>query len=192
MTIQASCPKCGKDHELKDDLQGKPIRCNGCEETFVAEALVEVEVPDKASAPAADAEEDDVDDFDSPRKRRRKKVLGMPLWVRLPLLIVVAVGVTLGVLWYQGWFGSFRVTKENFARLQQGMSEDEVKSILGRHTHEDDSAWELEEKFARDHGKPIPDRNKVPRRLIWEKGENKITVEFVEGKARGLYKKFKD
>src|SRR5947208_3613026 len=38
MSIQASCPECRSRFTLADDLAGKKVRCNRCQEVFEAPA----------------------------------------------------------------------------------------------------------------------------------------------------------
>lgn len=46
MTITVNCPKCAKDHRLRDDLAGQRVKCQGCGSVL--------QIPSPASTDAAD------------------------------------------------------------------------------------------------------------------------------------------
>src|SRR5260370_39023857 len=39
MSIEATCPGCGATYSLSDDLSGKKVRCQKCQETFPVATL---------------------------------------------------------------------------------------------------------------------------------------------------------
>jgi hypothetical protein len=48
MPFEASCPACGKSYRLKDELDGKTIRCKGCTKAFLVKKTTAME-PDEES-----------------------------------------------------------------------------------------------------------------------------------------------
>jgi predicted Zn finger-like uncharacterized protein len=78
MAIEALCPTCGAVFNLKDEYEGKKVRCKKCEQTFTvggekAAAGDDDGVTAKAGAVSAkkSARDDDDDDDDRSRKRKR-------------------------------------------------------------------------------------------------------------------------
>jgi hypothetical protein len=75
--------------------------------------------------------------------------------------LAIVVGTAI-VSWI--WFGGWRVSKANYARIRKGMTEQEVTQILGRYTDSSFGRWP-------------PGPNWV-RSLDWRSGNHTITVHF--------------
>jgi predicted Zn finger-like uncharacterized protein len=88
MAVEARCPSCGAGFSLRDDMQGKKVRCAKCEEVFSVggprppddkqgvKASRAADDDDrsasrKARAPAKRDRDDDEDDERRPRRRKR-------------------------------------------------------------------------------------------------------------------------
>lgn len=127
MAIKASCPHCSTSYSLAETQIGKTVRCKQCAEAFVVSG---------PKPPSRSRDEDD--DRDEPRRPRPKKK-GMPtgLLVGLGIGVFVLLLGCLGgggvLLWLYGPFGN-KVTQANYDKIQTGMSEAEVKAILGEPT----------------------------------------------------------
>lgn len=67
MAIDVQCPECGAAYSLRDDLEGKSVRCKTCEETF----KVEAKSRNGGVARPRRRHEDDDEEDDRPRRRRR-------------------------------------------------------------------------------------------------------------------------
>ncbi len=182
MPISISCPNCGKDYNLADSQRGKKVACRQCDRPFVVE-------DGSARAGRDERDEDERDrrrerdrerDREPPRRTRRVRRSGggLVLWLLmggglavLVVTLVVALVLTLGV------FGPSKVTPENYARLRTGMSEAEVRAVLGKPTR--DATQEAFDKALRLTGradlvnKANDGRTKV---LLWESGKNRVTV----------------
>jgi SmpA/OmlA family protein len=106
--------------------------------------------------------------------RRPRRQRGLPAWAWLTLaggvaLVLLVVGV---VAW-----GSLRglarhavsagntVTKAHFLRLKSGMTEAQVRAIMGEPTAVDN----------------YDDEKGKSRQLVWKNGEEYITIAFVDG-----------
>jgi hypothetical protein len=82
MPVPATCPHCGTDHRLADELDGRTIRCKSCREPFRV----------GGERPADDRIDDDYDyENERPHRRPRRRSSGAP--VGLIIGIVVGVGV---------------------------------------------------------------------------------------------------
>jgi predicted Zn finger-like uncharacterized protein len=159
MAIQATCPHCSQTYSLADTQIGKKVRCKGCSEGFV--------VRDSAAGRRPSRQDDD--DYEEPRKPRPKKK-GMPIG----LLVGLGIGAFVllcclgggGVLLY--FYNPFvnKVTAENFDKIQYGMTEAEVKDILGRPSDETDL------------GKGV-------KSMIWKNSNGVIEAKFYQGKLAG-------
>jgi predicted Zn finger-like uncharacterized protein len=162
MAIQTECPHCRNSYSLADGLIGKTVRCKNCQEPFVVRDRTERKPPSRSR--------DEDEDRDEPRAPRRKQK-GMPAW----LLVVGGVGafvLMLGclgcggsLLWIYGPFAN-KVTQENFNKIQNGMSEAEVKAILGE-----------------PHDRQVPANGRSV--LSWKNGNNAIAVTIHNGKVAG-------
>jgi hypothetical protein len=126
MPIKAACPHCDRMHTLADDLQGRKVRCKGCDTPFTVEGIDDVEALPQAeiatakpvpvaSRRRARADEDDddrpsrrtrdrdEDDYDRPARPRPKQKSGSSLALIIGLIVggillaVVVVGVLIGI-----------------------------------------------------------------------------------------------
>jgi predicted Zn finger-like uncharacterized protein len=127
MTVQASCPHCSTSYSLAETQIGKKVRCKQCSEAFVV----------SGPTPLSRSRDED-DDRDEPRRPQPKKK-GMPTGLLVGLCIgvfVLLLGCLGGggvLLWMYGPFSN-KITAENYQKIKQGMTEAEVKSILGEPT----------------------------------------------------------
>jgi hypothetical protein len=89
-------------------------------------------------------------------------------------------GVVFVVLWFEV-FGAGSITRENFNRIEQGMTFDQVGAILGsRGEHDFLKSSDLEPGEAVSWKKPRADGRPLPviRRDFWVSEKNVISVEF--------------
>ena len=150
-----------------------------------------------ARRPARDRDEDeddrpsrrrDRDEEEDERPRRKTKPKpkkgGIPVWVWLVggggiLLMLLVCGGGVG-LWAVGVFRfGNTVTKENYEKIKDNMSEAEVRAILGRPTEVGDNsraANVFNQQGGRGGG--LTD----VRILVWKSGQNQITCGFVKDK----------
>ena len=169
------CPSCNTTLKPKTPVPaGTRIKCPKCQTVF---AVPDDEEVAAAPPPAPAAEEtagarvaaDDLTAMgDAPPKPKKT---GTPLWVWLvgggAILLLGCCGVC-GGLGYWGYqtaasAGSGSVTLLNYAQIQKGMSEAQVKAILGEPA-----------RRAEDKGETT---------VTWQDGQNKITVTFMGDKA---------
>jgi hypothetical protein len=120
---------------------------------------------------AAVAQPEPYDDESSrPTRPRRRPARGSLLWLWLLLGgigLALLVGVLVLVLVLTG---GNKVTPENFAKLRGGMTENEVTQILGAPT--------------------LASTRGLNRILIWQSGENVVTVSFLNDRVVGLHAAF--
>jgi predicted Zn finger-like uncharacterized protein len=198
MPIQTSCPHCDQTYSLADNLEGKKVRCKSCGKSFTVtgEAPQQaVRKPPSGARQAARAAPDAADDFafeEEPgqvvRPPRSKKG-GIPLWVWLVgggglFLFLCCGGGGIAGFFLLGGTDRFvnKVTKENFDKIKTGMTEAQVKEILGEPTETAGTPDQLPD---------IPGMPKMPRMpggmrvniMVWKKGDNTITVNFMNGKV---------
>jgi hypothetical protein len=121
--------------------------------------------PALRGVPVMEAEEVEPYEDDEPRRRsrRRKAQGGSLLWLWLLLggvgLLLVVGGVVLVIL----LVGKSKVTRENFDKLSTGMTESEVRGILGSPSMTVDV--------------------RVGKTLSWQSGDNTITVTIVNDRV---------
>jgi predicted Zn finger-like uncharacterized protein len=174
MAIKTNCPHCDQAYTLVDEQAGKKIRCKACTTVFEVPAADER----RLDAPRR-GRPDDFDDRDEEyRPRRRGRRAGVPVWVWLligggVLLVLMIVGVVV-VLFATGTLGN-KITEENFAKLKAGMSEAEVKAILGPPTEVNDIGIKAANPF-------FPGGLGV-RVLTWRHGQNQVIVGFLNDQA---------
>jgi predicted Zn finger-like uncharacterized protein len=118
--------------------------------------------------------EDESEEEERPRRRPRPKSGGggMPVWgwvtIGVVALVLLLGGTTfLIVHLVGGGGGNSKVNTRNFAKIQAGMSEQQVRDILGSPSDSNDT-----------------DIN--AKTMTWENGEYKIRIIFRDGKALGL------
>ncbi len=146
------CPGCDKNIKVPDGLEGKKLRCPGCQSILLVTAnglkLAKKEAvtapSGKSSKPAPkksaprDEDEDDRDDRDeddeddAPRRKpgkRGRSGRGIPMWVWFAggggLAAVLLIVVLIIVLSGGG---------NKFDKIKEGMTEKEVTDILGKPT----------------------------------------------------------
>jgi predicted Zn finger-like uncharacterized protein len=197
MPIETTCPHCDQTYSLADDLEGKKVRCKGCGKTFTVAGEAPRQAVRKAPSGARRAARkgpDEADDFafeEEPGQvvRPPRKKGGIPLWVWLVggggifLFLCCGGGGVVGFFLMRGTdlFGN-RVTKENFDKIKTGMTEAEVKAILGEPT---------ESAGTPDQFSNLPGMPRMPRMpggmqmnvMVWEQGNNVIAVYFRNGKV---------
>jgi predicted Zn finger-like uncharacterized protein len=170
MAIQTSCPHCQQTYELADTQIGKKVRCKSCSEAFLVR---DRDAERKAAARSRD------DDFDEPRAPRRKKQ-GMPTGLLIAggisvfVLLLGCLGGGGALLWIYGPFAN-RITKENFDKIQNGMTENEVKAILG-----EPNADEINQNLNRGGFRV---NSFGVSGLAWKRGNNAIAVSFINGRV---------
>ncbi|MGH7171676.1 MAG: outer membrane protein assembly factor BamE domain-containing protein [Gemmataceae bacterium] len=170
MAINTSCPHCSQSYSLAETQIGKKVRCKSCSEAFVV------------AGPAAPSRSRDDDERDEPRRPRPKKKGGMPTGLVVGLGIgafVLLLGCLGGggvLLWIYGPFGN-KVTQENLDKIKIGMTEAEVKSILGEPNVSND---------ANPRGNRSAGANRFGvTALAWKRNNNTIAVMFLNGKVVG-------
>jgi hypothetical protein len=124
MPIRTACPACGAPYNLADHLEGKTVKCKGCQEPFVVKPLTTKKakaagvapVPSKKKAPAP--EDDDIDresdyeEDDRParqptkkpkRKGKKRAKSGAALWIFLAVgggvLLLLLIGGGVGLMY---------------------------------------------------------------------------------------------
>jgi hypothetical protein len=158
---------------------GKRVRCKQCPATFVVQ-LPQAVAPSLEVQPIPEVMPLAVDELpsvlpaDDYHRHPRRRPSGIPLWVwltgggvALVLGIVILAVFVLSVL----SLGS-RVTKANYDKLHPGMTEAEVRSILGTPTQVVDTGNFLANN---PFGMRAPGFNGM-RQLIWRQGRRAITV----------------
>jgi predicted Zn finger-like uncharacterized protein len=77
MAVEALCPTCGATFSLRDELQGKKVRCTKCEQVFTVggdakakPAEAKQSVQPKPTAPAGKSAEKDDDEISTSKKNR--------------------------------------------------------------------------------------------------------------------------
>jgi len=184
MAIKVNCPHCDQAYTLVDEQAGKKVRCKTCTTVFEVPAPGE----GRQEAGASDAprrgrpdEHDDRDEEDRPRRRGRGRRAGIPVWVWPVIGGVVLFVLTLvgGIVFLvaTGTLGT-KVTQENFNKLQMGMTETQVKAILGTPTEVTDLGGFFGNNplFA---GAGL-------RQLVWKHGQNQISVTFSGDRVTSL------
>jgi outer membrane protein assembly factor BamE (lipoprotein component of BamABCDE complex) len=194
MSIQTSCPSCRRSYTLPDEHAGATVRCKGCDEKFVVKASSsrndDQDRPRKQSPTARTEGDRDAGrprgaDRAAPRAdgRAASKNKGVPLWVWLAAagvgLAVVAAGVAIVILMGGKAAPASKITKENQEKIQLGMTEDDVRAILGDPTMTEDPRAPFQ-----DVGSPrrLEDIANT-KTLVWQDGSNKIRVEFLNSRA---------
>jgi predicted Zn finger-like uncharacterized protein len=172
MSIKVNCPHCDQAYTLVDAQAGKKIRCKACTTVF------DVPAPDLRRD--VSRREEDRDDYDDrPRRRERHRPSGTPGWVWVAIgggvLLLLVVGGGLVVLFSTGVLGN-KITKENVAKVQMGMSEVQVKAILGSPTETNDAGLQGLNPFL---GGNI-------RVLVWRHGGNQVSVTLIGDKVSGI------
>jgi len=123
---------------------------------------------------------------DQPHPRRPAGKLVVPLWVWLVfggfgalLLMGCACGGVATLFWFQGRTNP-RVTEENYKKLHTGMTEAEVKAVMGEPNANGEAYRDAKDggDDPRDYGGRI---------MRWRNGDEYIQVRFgPDGKAEGV------
>ncbi len=168
-----TCPSCNTTLKPKTPAPaGTRIRCPKCQTVFAVPGDAATPPP----APTPSAEDDEgfagmADDSAGPRREAiRPAKNGVPLWVWLVgggglLVLLTCCGCGIGGYYFVNSVvkaGSGSVTLLNYAQIQKGMSEAQVKAILGQPATES------------------PGANKI---VTWQDGQNTITVTFTNDQA---------
>ena len=171
MPIKIYCPHCSHSYSLAEAQIGKKVRCKHCTEAFVV-----------ADPSGRSGSRDDDDDRDEPRRPRPKKKGGMPTGLLIGLgigVFVLLLGCLGGggvLLWIYGPFAN-RVTRENFDKINNGMTEAEVKAILGEPNALNDA-----NPFG---NRPMGINPFGGNVLAWKHNNDVIAVSFRNGKVAG-------
>lgn len=140
---------------------------------------------DEDDRPRSRRDRDDPDEDDRPRKRKKKARGGMPPWAWIAigggaLLVVILLVVVLLFA-----FSGGAVTQENFAKINNGMTGDEVKKILGS-PHE--TASNNLNRFGMG-GMPMGFGGQGDV-WVWHSGGNEIVVVLVNGRVAQKFASF--
>jgi hypothetical protein len=173
MSFNAVCPKCNMVHVLPDDRDGRETRCMRCATVFISDhdpAVQRMERP--TSAPKARR---------PPARRRR----------RLRLARRVAVVSLAAVLLGAGAYAAYRfmparpdrLSRETLGRISAGMTEAQVRKILGTPTDVQDGLEEESVPLSRLQQQPET-RQAPVRKLRWEEGDRLIWVELRDEKVQ--------
>jgi len=172
MAIKTSCPHCSQSYALADAQLGKTVRCKSCSETFL--------VRESAAPQPATLSRDDEEERPTPRPTSVKKG-GLPTWVFIVggcgalVLLVGCLGVGT-IVWFATSSMRNKVTEENYNKIQMGMSEAQVKTILGEPTAVEDTG-----QAANRLG--LGGNFFAMRVLVWKNDNNQITLGFRDGKV---------
>jgi len=180
MSIKISCPHCEREYNLPDTKEGKTLRCKGCQETFVARVR-RARGPDEEKRRSRKSAPDDESDERSEEERPRRKKRGVPLWIWLAggggLVAVTAVVLVLVLGGGSGGSGG-KITNENFKKIQNGMLEADVGTILGAPSYATNDPTNPLGKL-----NPEEVKFRANKTLVWQSGSNRIHVDFVEGRV---------
>lgn len=95
-----TCPLCGQQHPVADEVEGTEVRCPACAGTFTSEPRTSLVPPPR---PAVEDEDDDDDDFDYPRRRpasvshRSGMVMGFGIASVVLFVFTLATAVVIGL-----------------------------------------------------------------------------------------------
>jgi predicted Zn finger-like uncharacterized protein len=204
MPISVQCPGCKHGYTLADSQAGKHVRCKSCAITFqvpavedVADVLpVEADYQPRRRPPPLLDDRDDEEERRGPRPYAASS--GVPVWVwpvvgggvLLVIIVVVVLVMTLGG-------GGNKVTPENYNRLHAGMTEAEVRSILGPPTEVVDAKQVFEQHPLFKQAPGFKDnpfvgnfQNMMPKVCTWRHGQNVITVQFLNDRVTTLGSSF--
>jgi hypothetical protein len=164
MAIHTICPHCQDPGTCSDASAGKTVRCGCCQQLFTA-------IPSDAKVrPPRQA-------HSSPRQSDNPR-----LWVMTAVIGLVALvaASAFGVLYGLGFIGP-HVTLSNFEQLKVGMSEREVRRVLGTPRRVDRTGVPRHLSGVRQY-----ELDKYPRRLFWEDGDDIIWVTVQNGEVQDL------
>jgi hypothetical protein len=214
MLVRIACSYCQTNYHLADRHAGKKVQCRTCGRVFIApspeEVLAQSEPPldrleevdawedpdtsrrDRDRDRDCDREPDrrpsrrDEEDL-PPRRRGRREGGGIPLWVWLVcgiggFMLLLAIPLTI-VLLRNG--GSLRrITPENLARIQMGMTQAEVEAILGKPNESTDLFNGFNAAIAQEMN-GVPGGGGVPSITFsaWKEGNYHIVVAYENGRV---------
>jgi predicted Zn finger-like uncharacterized protein len=201
MPISVQCPACKQGYTVADTQAGKHVRCKSCAGTFQvpnAEDVADVLPVEEPAAPRRRPPAlPDAWDFEPERPQPRPAVRqpGVPVWVWLVsgggLLLVIVIAVVL--LLTLG--GGGKITPENAERVQPGMTEAEVRAILGAPTEVIDPSQVFNQNpFFQQNpalkNNPFKNLLGAVKMCVWKGGRGTVTVQFVNDRATGIQKSF--
>jgi Zn-finger nucleic acid-binding protein len=167
------CPKCTNVFAVPDEEDDAPVTPVRRPKPAARREEPEEEVPESGEI-LDDEPEDDEPEEDRPRKKKKKKPKkkGVPLWVWLTagggLFLLLCCAGCGGFIWYVGSSvinaGSGAATFLNYAQVQEGMSDSQVKTIMGASPQ---SAMQIGNT----------------KTETWQSGSDVIVVTFVDDKA---------
>jgi hypothetical protein len=76
-----------------------------------------------------------------------------------------------------------KITQENYDKIKTGMSLSEVEAILGEGTKEGGEGENMAAQVGVDLSGGVGAQKSAITEYVWEKGDKKITVSFVQGKV---------
>jgi predicted Zn finger-like uncharacterized protein len=176
MAIALKCPRCARPYSVAESLLGRRVRCKNCATEFLV-ADPAAGPPEHALSPApAEPLPAALPADGAPRRpRRARRPAGVPVWAWVvggSVVLVLFLGVGAALL-FVVFHGGSRVTRANYARLRIGMTEGEVRAILGAPTQSAD-AGSLPVQ--------LPGFGSM-RTLVWKEGDRAITVMFIDDRA---------
>src|SRR5262245_9016270 len=137
MPMQFACPQCGKLYQVPDSYAGRHIDCRACGSVFEAALPVATAVPIE-DAPREERG-DSAESYPSPPRGRGAGVRGRSrggmsqglFWGLIGGGVGVAVLLVLIIVVVIVQSGGGRANPQNFQRVRQGMTEQEVIAIMG-------------------------------------------------------------
>jgi hypothetical protein len=168
MSFNAVCPKCSMVHVLPDDRDGRETRCMRCATPFISDHDPAVQRMERPSVTRR---------AESTRRSRR---------ALRRLLKRAAAAVLLSALLGAGAYAAYRsglfeprVSRQTFTKLSVGMTEAEVRKLLGPPTRVDDS--QLDSILRTSQLEESKARQVAVRKLFWEDGDRQIWVDIRGG-----------
>jgi predicted Zn finger-like uncharacterized protein len=194
MPIQIHCPACSQSYTLADSQAGKRVRCKSCSETFLVPASEQICDVVAVEEVVPQRRRDFDDEYDYRPRRRPVRSQGVPAWVWIVIggaaFLLLAGGVVAIVL----TVGGNKVTQENYNKLRDGMTEAEVRSILGRPTEETDPTTALGRHAMGSKNPLAAFQGFLPsaKVLVWKSGKNTIMVILINGQLTGRMGNFQN
>ncbi len=176
MPIKVTCDNCDREYNLADDTAGKRLKCKACGDAFTVPggSASGVRTGRPGARRRAAAREED----DRPSRREKPRRSGGLVWwlvgggvAVVLLLVLVGGGVLLFVL-----FAPTKATPENFARIRSGMTEKDVRDIMGPPA----DGLSMNNPFTKMAGLNVPN----VKELVWHgRGNTEFVVLFQDGKV---------
>ena len=174
-----TCPNCSSTLNIKQSVPaGSRLRCPECQNIFEHNAASPgIQAPAPPAYGSSFSSGEDVDEplewGDEPQVTKKQGKTSTALIVVLSVIGVTIVGLMVALFMLMN---NSNVTKENVAKLREGMSESQVVDILGK---PDSNPARFAKAFG---GKPPANGPKV---LMWMSGEDLIFVQVEQGKVVG-------